>query len=421
MRLAGRVHHRAVPHLQGPRHEEDGQDLYDRHRRPPFGTEGDGDQVRCDRNQDDQHGEHHPGHQHQPVQPDLRYALALTAHSRERRVDHSREGGREQDRGEHHDRHREVPDAERVYPDERSDQERGDQRLKREQHGGPGQRHGEPREGSEGGAGELEGRPPACRHDEEGGHRSRQDNLLQNERPGAGAEIGGAHRAGHRDQRGGHRRALDHAEAHRSRQEGIAGGTERDQEERQPARDQQGCHLRFAESQRRRVCGQRGECRSDRPRSEGRPAGGRRPALGYGLRLYERRAEAEVTEGHRERRQRDGESSDAVVGRRQQPGEDDHPREPDGLDRHLRADRPDGTALQRASDVLRRDVRQGLRDQGAPRGPDSPGPQRAPSGGEGGPSSIALGDDALLCRRPADAQRRIVPAHSASRLRHVVM
>ena len=211
--------------------------------------------------------------------------------------------------------------------------------------------------------------------------------------------IGGAHRAGHRDQRGGHRRALDHAEAHRSRQEGIAGGTERDQEERQAARDQQGCHLRFAESQRRRVCGQRGECRSDRPRSEGRPAGGRRPALGYGLRLYERRAEAEVTEGHRERRQRDGESSDAVVGRRQQPGEDDHPREPDGLDRHLRADRPDGTALQRASDVLRRDVRQGLRDQGAPRGPDVARTAARPSGGEAGPSSIALGDDALLGRR----------------------
>ena len=232
--------------------------------------------------------------------------------------------------------------------------------------------------------GELEGRPPACRHDEEGGHGARQDDLLEHERPGAGAEIGGAHGADHRDQRGGHRGPLDHPEAHRPGQERIAGGTGSDEEEGQPASDQQGGHLRLAEGQCSRVGGQRGQSRSDRPRPEGRPAGGRRPALGCGLGLNERCSEAEVAQGHRERGERDGEGRRAIVARRQQPRENDDPDEPDGLNRQLGSDRPDGSSLERASDVLRRNVCQGLCDEGALTGPEAPGPQRHHQAGRPG-------------------------------------
>ena len=276
----------------------------------------------------------------------------------ERGVDHSRDRSGEQYRREDHDRHREVPDSERVDPDQVPDEQQRSPALATAKRAAPPVR---------GNANFDRDRKAARENSSDGRQRAAAMMMADIEaarttccrtRAQAPAPAAAAATA----------QTIATSEAaipaawmtpkliERVRSALLAAEVANRNSVSPPAITR-GATSGSPRASADRVGGEGGHSRSNRPRPERRPERSRRPALGCGLGLDQRGSESETSEGHRERRERDSDSCRAVFIRSQQPGEGDNPDEPDRLDSELRPDRPYGAPLERALDLVRRDIR----------------------------------------------------------------
>ena len=335
LRPPGGIQDGDVPLLQRPGHDQHTQGLDNGNGRHPLPAECEGDQVRRHGNEAKEHGKQDGGEHRESVQPHFGHALLVVTHSGEGRVDHPRDRRSEERHGDDHYRHREVPDPKLLKPEEGSDEQHGDQSLENDESRPSGIRNREPRQRAHGGSRELERWMPACRHDEAGrGHRG-EDDLLKDESPRAGPKRGGGDSRRCRDERGDHARALDHAEAHRSRKQRVTCRSGGDQEQGEPARDHEAGHFRFTEQPSSRIGAKHHDSRSDHPGPKSTPVRSRGPALRRIRGLNQRRSVPQIAEDHRVHPDRDRQGRGAVVARSQQTGEGDDASETDGLDRDL--------------------------------------------------------------------------------------
>ncbi len=192
--------------------------------------------------------------------------------------------------------------------------------------------------------GEREARPPGREGEEEERRGDGGDELLSDDGPGAVAP-GREHDPGDpRQDVPGHQKQLQPAEVHLARQERLLRRVERRHDERQRERGEERLHLRLVVERGDRPRGGDPEHGEEHADPDARPEDGRAVGLGELPPLDQRRAQREVGEHRHDRGEHDHHRREAVVGRDEQPGEDDRDDRPEELAEDLRDRLPEDAA-----------------------------------------------------------------------------